>query len=156
VILSTLRKLKKKILIKASLESYVPQLLFVFQFIPSNGATGGTLIIYKSGRFNGQVISQNKYVMSVEFISTYYGAVWVLTNIYAPCTLEGKLDFLNWLHDFELSEDINWLLVGDFNLIRKPSDHNKPGGNVQEMFKFNEVISNLRLEEFPLQGHKST
>jgi hypothetical protein len=45
VILSTLRKLKKKILIKASLESSVPQLLFVFQFIPSNGATGGTLII---------------------------------------------------------------------------------------------------------------
>jgi hypothetical protein len=70
--------------------------------------------------------------------------VWVLTNIYAPCTLEGKLDFLNWLQDFELPEDIDWLLVGYFNLIRKPSDHNKSGGNVQEMFKFNEVISNLR------------
>jgi hypothetical protein len=73
-----------------------------------------------------------------------------------PCTPEGKLDFLNWLHDFELPEDTEWLLVGDFNLIQQPSDRNKPGGDVQEIFRFNEVISNLQLEELPLQGHKFT
>jgi hypothetical protein len=51
---------------------------------------------------------------------------------------------------------MDWLLVGDFNLIRRPSDRNKPKGNVQEMFRFNEVISNLRLQELLLQGHKFT
>jgi hypothetical protein len=49
--------------------------------------------------------------MSVEFMPTYHGAVWVLTNIYAPCTIEGNMEFLNWLHDFELPEDT------DFNPI---------------------------------------
>jgi hypothetical protein len=94
--------------------------------------------------------------MSVEFVSTFSREIWVLTNIYAPCTTEGKMEFWNWLHDFELPEDTNWLLVGDFNLIRWPSDRNKPGGNVQEMFRFNEVISYLRLHELPLQGYKFT
>jgi hypothetical protein len=107
-------------------------------------------------RFSGQVITQNEYMMSVEFVSTLLGAVWVLTNIYAPCTPGGKVEFLNWLHDFEMPKDTNWLLVGDFNLIGKQSDRNRPGGNVQEMLRFNEVLSNQRLEELPLQGHRST
>jgi hypothetical protein len=91
--------------------------------------------------------------MSVEFVSTISGEVWVLTNVYAPCTTEGKDDFLNWLHDFVLPDDTDWLLVGDFNLIHRPSDKNKPGGNIQEMLWLNEVLSNLRVEELPLQGN---
>jgi hypothetical protein len=78
------------------------------------------------------------------------GDIWVLSNIYAPCTPEGKVDFQNWLHDVEMSVDMDWLLVGDFNLIRKPSDRNRPGRNVQDMLRFNEVISHLGLEELPL------
>jgi hypothetical protein len=66
-------------------------------------------------------------------LSAFSGAIWVLTNIYAPCTSERKVAFLNWLHDFELSEEMDWLLVGDFNLIRRASDSNRPGGSVQEM-----------------------
>jgi hypothetical protein len=46
-----------------------------------------------------------------------------------------------------MEEDIDWLLVVDFNLIQQPSDTNKPGENIQKMLKFNVVISNLRLEE---------
>jgi hypothetical protein len=80
----------------------------------------------------------------------------MLTNIYAPCTPDEKLEFLNWLHDFELSEGTDWLLVGDFNLIGWPSDRNRSEVSVQEMFKFNEVISYLGLQELPLRGHKFT
>jgi endonuclease/exonuclease/phosphatase family metal-dependent hydrolase len=46
--------------------------------------------------------------------------------------------------------------VGDFNLIRHPSDRNKPGGNVQNMLQFNTAIINLRLEELTLIGNKFT
>jgi hypothetical protein len=68
------------------------------------GASGGTIILWKSNHFTGHVIYHNAYAMSMEFVSTFSGATWVLTNIYAPCPPEGKLDFLNWLHDFELPE----------------------------------------------------
>jgi hypothetical protein len=44
-------------------------------------------------------------------------------------------------------------MVGDFNLIRRPSDRNKSGGNVQEIIRFNKVISHLGLEELFLQGN---
>jgi endonuclease/exonuclease/phosphatase family metal-dependent hydrolase len=52
--------------------------------------------------------------------------------------------------------DIDWLLVGDFNLIRYPENRNRPGGDVQEMLLFNEAISSLGLTEIPLQGRKFT
>jgi hypothetical protein len=53
---------------------------------------------------------------------------------------------------------LNWLkgVLGDFNLIRKPEDRNKPGGNLTELALFNEVISSLGLNEVLLQGIKYT
>jgi len=47
-------------------------------------------------------------------------------------------------------------VVGDFNLIRKPKNKNRPGGDVNEMLLFNEAISALRLIELPLHGKKYT
>jgi hypothetical protein len=45
-------------------------------------------------------------------------------------------------------------VVGDFNLLRKPDDRNRPGGNISEMLEFNAAISNQRLEELKLYGTK--
>jgi hypothetical protein len=103
---------------KSSIKKICPPSFDCFDFIPSVGASGETFIIWKGSHFSGHVIAQNSYAMSIEFVSIFSGATWVLTNIYASCSTEGKRDFLNWLHDFELSEGTNWLLVGDFNLIR--------------------------------------
>jgi hypothetical protein len=55
-----------------------------------------------------------------------------------------------------MAEDIDWLVVGDFNLMRKPDDQNKPGGNLSEIMEFNAAISNQRLEEMRLNGAKYT
>ena len=53
-------------------------------------------------------------------------------------------------------DDTNWIIMGDFNLIRKPSDRNRPGGDVNDMLIFNEAISELGLVELPLKGRKYT
>lgn len=50
--------------------------------------------------------------------------------------------------------DTDWILMGDFNFIRAPTDRNRPGGDVNEMLLFNEAISNLGLVELPLHGRK--
>jgi hypothetical protein len=112
--------------------------------------------MWKSSPFSGHVFFQNTYAMSIEFTSTISEAQWVLTNIYAPGTLKGKQQFLQWFHNIDMADDIEWLLVGDFNLLRMPSDRNKPDGNVHEMLQFNAVISNLRLVELQLIGTKYT
>jgi hypothetical protein len=102
------------------------------------------------------VIFQNGFAMSVEFVSPLSGATWVLTNIYAPCSPEGRTEFMEWFHDIDYLDDCDWLVVGDFNLIRRPSDRNKPSANMQNMMLFNAAISNLRLEELKLIENKFT
>jgi hypothetical protein len=77
----------------------------------------GTMIIWKSSKFSGAVIFQNAYAMSAEFSSTMSNVQWVLTNVYAPCTPEGREEFLDWFHDIDMAVTIVWLIVGDFNLI---------------------------------------
>lgn len=55
-----------------------------------------------------------------------------------------------------MPDDINWLVVGDFNLIRKLEDRNRPRGNIGEMLMFNNAISPLGVVEIPLHGRKYT
>jgi hypothetical protein len=86
--------------------------------VPSEGNSGGIITFWKSSRFIGQMVFQNKFALSTEFTSTMSGARWLLTNVYAPCSPNGRQDFLNWMNDIDMPVDTNWLLVGDFNLLR--------------------------------------
>jgi hypothetical protein len=52
--------------------------------------------------------------------------------------------------------DTDWLVIGDFNLIRKPEDRNKPRGNMREMLDFNAAINRQGLEELRLNGARFT
>jgi hypothetical protein len=47
-------------------------------------------------------------------------------------------------------------VLGDINFIRSPSNRNKPGGDINNIFLFNEAISYLGLVELPLKGRKFT
>ena len=45
---------------------------------------------------------------------------------------------------------------GDFNVIRKSTDKNKPGGYNHWSFVFNAIIEQAGLRELPLNGRKFT
>jgi exonuclease III len=81
---------------QAYVRNFCPTQFDCFEFIPSVGASGGTIIIWKSSKFLGQVTFPNDFAMNVEFVSVVSGASWTLTNIYASCSPHGKLDFLHW------------------------------------------------------------
>jgi endonuclease/exonuclease/phosphatase family metal-dependent hydrolase len=70
--------------------------------------------------------------------------------------MRGRDNFLEWFQAIHMPDEITWLIVGDFNLIQRPKDRNKEGGDVQEMYLFNEAISKLGLVEIPLQGRRFT
>jgi exonuclease III len=135
---------------------FCPPTFDSYVYLPSVGASGGTIILWKSAFFQGKQIFQNSYATSVEFTSLYNGAVWILTNIYAPCTPNGKRDFLNWFKHINMPDIFDWLIVGDFNLYRNPEDRNKDGADYAEMLLFNEAISKLGLVELPLKGKRFT
>jgi hypothetical protein len=69
---------------------------------------------------------------------------------------EGKVNFLNWFGNIDIPDDHLWIILGDFNLIRRPENRNKPGGDNQIMQLFNEAISNLGLTKIPLSGKAFT
>lgn len=60
----------------------------------------------------------------------------MLTNVYGPCTTEGKTQFIEWFREIELADDIDWLVLGDFNLIRYPHNRNKLVGEINLMNAF--------------------
>ena len=92
----------------------------------------------------------------MDFRSLHNNAEWLLTNIFGPCTDEGKLSFVDWLKNIAMPEEVDWLLVGDFNLMRSPANRNKPGGDINQMLLFNEAISALGIVELPLLGQQFT
>jgi len=63
---------------------------------------------------------------------------------------------MDWFQNFFDTQNKKWLILGDFNLIRKVSDRNKPGADLPLMERFNEVISEAGLIEIPLFGRKYT
>lgn len=138
------------------LRNFCPISFDSFEFLPSVGASGGTIIIWKSSVLLGNLIFQNNYASSVLFSSVHNNAIWVLTNVYAPCTPLGKRDFVQWLKTFQMPDQIDWILVGDFNLYRSPDDRNRPGVDYSEMLLFNEAISALGLVELPLHSQHFT
>ena len=58
--------------------------------------------------------------------------------------------------NFDTSDFDNWIIVGDFNLIRQTKNRNKPGGDLSEMAMFNELILDLDLVEIPFSGRECT
>lgn len=127
-----------------------------FEFLPSIGALGGILVAWKSRAFSGQLAFSNSFAISIEFSSTFNNENWLLTSIYAPCTSAGKRAFLEWFREIQMPPEVDWLIVGDFNLIRRAFDRNREGADATEMFLFNEAISKLDFIELPLHGRQYT
>lgn len=127
-----------------------------FDYIPSVGASGGSIVIWKSCSFTGTRIFHNEYAASIEFHSLFNDASWILTNVYAPCIPVGKRDFIRWFKNIQMPPTMDWLIVGDFNLYRNLEDRNIPGADYAEMLLFNYAISFLGLVELPLKGRRFT
>jgi exonuclease III len=144
-----LQETKRSVFDLSYLGNFCPRSFDDFTYVPSIGNSGGTLITWKGSKFSGHVVFENQFAQSVELTTKTNGQKWTLTNIYAPCTTEGKGAFLDWFKNIQVVDDYLWLVLGDFNI-------NKPGGDPNLMLGFNEAISKLRLVEVSLSGEAYT
>jgi len=147
---------KRQICDAQFLRKFSPPGFDSFEILPSNGASSGLIIGWKSSAFSGQLVFQNNFAITVKLTAKHNNDYWFLTNVYGPCTHEGKRSFIQWFKHYTAVVGENWLVVGDFNLLRKPENRNKPEGDVNEMLLFNDAISSLGLIELPLYGKKFT
>ena len=138
------------------IRQFCPRRFDNFAFAPSHGASGGILVVWNSAFFSGCLIEIQRFAVVVSFTSTHNSEVWNLVSVYGPCDGPLRDDFVQWLYHLQIPVDANWLLLGDFNFIRSLDNRNLPGGDVNDIFLFNEIIGHLGLLELPLKGRAYT
>jgi hypothetical protein len=95
--------------------------------VPSNGASGGLLVAWNDNQFKGEVVFASPFALSMHFTACQNNKSWYLTTVYGPCQGTERVDFINWLTNIQMPADIDWLIMGDFNYIRYPSNRTSQG-----------------------------
>jgi hypothetical protein len=106
--------------------------------------------------FDGVLVSSNGYSVTVQLTSKQPGMSFHVAIIYGPAASTKKANFISWLYNFDTSVIEDWLISGDFNLLRSLSDRSRPRGDINEMILFNELIHRLDLVEISFQGRNFT
>jgi exonuclease III len=120
------------------------------------GNSGGLIVIWNGTAFTGSLVSQSSFHITVELTCNISFQKWHITNIYAPCNVEGRNEFMQWFTNLDSSVYDMWIIMGDFNMIRSSEDRSRPGGNHNIMLMFNSVIHQHDLEEIPIKGRAYT
>lgn len=81
------------------------------------GASGGTLMLWKKNCFSGTILSASKYFMIAKIISVDRMEDWYIVNIYAPNIKSQRKKVSDSISKFK-SKDYSgqWIIMGDFNV----------------------------------------
>lgn len=151
-----LQETKKEPFDQQFVRKFAPWRHDCFDFVPSIGASGGILIGWNSSHFVGQVIDKQAFGITISFTSSHNMDNRNLTTVYGPCIEPARSEFINWFKNHHIADSDNWLFLGDFNFYRSLLNRNKPGGNLADIFVFNDAIRHLGLVELQLKGRAYT
>ena len=56
-----------------------------FAYVPSIGNSGGIITIWNGNKFQGTIIDQNRFQLTIKIVCYLSGTIIFLTNIYIPC-----------------------------------------------------------------------
>jgi exonuclease III len=138
------------------IKKFCPKHFDNFVYSPSVGASGGIIVLWNSSIFAGALVEIQRFSVVVNFTSKHNADSWTLVTVYGPCKGIERDNFISWLYNLSIPVDSHWLLLGDFNFTRSDENRNKPGGDVNDIFIFNDIIGHLGLIELPLKGRHFT
>ncbi|GKV26502.1 hypothetical protein SLEP1_g35790 [Rubroshorea leprosula] len=122
----------------------------------SNGAFGGLLCIWNWFEFVKQgVISGNGFLR----ISGEWGPQKLkcnFVNVYASNDRQKKLTLWNDLRHMILEEEGRWMIAGDFNAVRCPSERKGRSGETQDMREFDDFVVSTGLVDIQLANRRFT
>jgi hypothetical protein len=113
-------------------------------------------VLWNSSIFTGVLLDTKRFGIILSFTSSHNNAQLTLVTFYGPCHGAERDNFVSWLYNLQIPIDANWLILGDFNFIRSQDNRNMRGGDLNDMFLFNEIIGHLGLLELQLKGRKFT
>lgn len=131
-------------------KSFLPASLSGHSFLPADGSRGGIATAWNAAHFT--LVSTSSTTLSLSTVLSYNASdlTFTLTNVYAPADHRYTAEFLDELRSFASLISGPWLVTGDFNLVREPSDKNNDNFNVCLASAFNSAIHDMSLIELPL------
>ena len=97
------------------IKKFAPRRFDKFDFVPSDGASGGILVLWNSAIFLGHTIDKRSFGMTLSFTSQHHFSCWKMTVVYGPCREPSCTNFVQWLRSHNLADDEDWLFLGDSN-----------------------------------------
>lgn len=96
------------------------------------------------------------FAIRLQITSLHDHSIWNLIVVYGPTREPARQYFVAWLYSLDIGPDDLFLIMGDFHFYRSTSNRNRPGGNINDMLLFNDIIDHLGLTELPLKGRSFT
>jgi exonuclease III len=129
---------------------------FLFASSPADGSRGGMITAWDPNVFTLKNQFCKPYTIACTFTCNLSDLDFSITNTYGPSDHAFSLPYLQ--HLFELPNLIPgpWILLGDFNLVRQPSDKNNGQINSTLANAFNSTILQLCVSEIELSDRLYT
>jgi len=124
-------------------KTFLPKRLSSWDTINSTGASGGILSAWDNNLCSCTLSHKCRYSLTTTFTLTADGSLLSLTNVYAPTKHDEKRVFLSEMANVADTISGPWIVIGDFNLVRDPSDKNTPSFDASEVALFNDLINNI-------------
>jgi exonuclease III len=67
------------------IRNFCPKRFDRFVLSPSDGASGGLIVLWNSSSLSGQLLEIHRSAIRIYFSSQYTGESWTLVNVYGPC-----------------------------------------------------------------------
>ena len=84
------------------IRNFFPRRFDNFAYVPSNGASGGIIIVWNSAMFTGTLVQSHSFGIVVRFTSVHNSESRTLVNVYGPCSGTARDDFVQWLYDLNI------------------------------------------------------
>ncbi|KAJ0495115.1 putative RNA-directed DNA polymerase [Helianthus annuus] len=129
---------------------------FDFEYVGSNGRSGGILSAWDPSIFSKSVVVKNRNFLLISGTVKGFSEGFNILNIYAPQGTVAKRALWQQLKDLRQSTQGFWVLFGDFNAVRFQEDRKNSVFDVASSNDFNDFIYASDLHEFLMKGRKFT
>ncbi|PNT66278.1 hypothetical protein BRADI_3g09534v3 [Brachypodium distachyon] len=116
----------------------------------------GLLTAWDDGEWVCSSCSLGSFCITCSFQSRVSDLALSVTNVYGPCDPADKPSFLDELVQTGQSVSGPWAILGDFNLILRPSERSNANFNFVDAAAFTDTINSFDLQELPLLGRSFT
>jgi exonuclease III len=140
----------------AKARSFLPWNLTSFATRDADGSCGGILTAWDDRMLTMVSSTCSVFSLTTKFISTTTNLAFSVTNVYAPSDHALTSDFMAEMVSIAASMTGDWIVIGDFNLIRFPNEKNNANFDRGLAATFNALIHDLAWFELPLRDRLYT